>query len=260
MDDNAAYSRISDIHYASPDNPYSRPISRRHLHDELLVRLRECIISGELKPSEKIPEKELCERFGVSRTPLREALKVLAYEGLVALNHNRGSAVSPLDINDLADAFPVYARFEGLAGEIACEKLDADEIDEIRRLHDQMIEHYARRDYRSHFVTNEQIHWRIQAGSKNRNLIQLLRNVSSRVAQARNHVTLSGARWAKAIAEHEAIIVALEARDGALLSRLLREHMESTFRAITETLTESSDEEEHPGAPGPKHGRGVGSS
>jgi DNA-binding GntR family transcriptional regulator len=239
MDDNAAYGRTNGFHYASPEGPPSELISRRHLHDELLARLRECIIGGELKPGEKIPEKELCERFGVSRTPLREALKVLAFEGLVALNHNRGSVVSPLNIQDLAEAFPVYARFEALAGELACEKLDQGEIVEIRQLHDQMVAHYARRDYRSHFTANEQIHLRIQAGSKNRNLIQLLQNVSSRVAQARNHVALSGAQWAHAMAEHEAIIAALEARDGALLSQLLREHMESTFRAITEALKEA---------------------
>ena len=241
MDDNAAYSRMSDFHYAPADDLFSHPISRRHLHDELLTRLRECIIGGELKPGEKIPEKELCERFGVSRTPLREALKVLAFEGVVALNHNRGSTVRQLNLEELAEAFPVYAQFEGLAGELACEKLNANEIGEIRRLHDEMIAHYARRDYRNHFLTNEQIHWRIQAGSKNRNLIQLLRHVSSRVAQARNHVTLSGAPWANAIAEHEAIIAALEARDGILLSRLLREHMVSTFGAITEVLTEARD-------------------
>jgi DNA-binding GntR family transcriptional regulator len=243
MDDNAAYSRMTGFHYASPDDPLSGPISRRHLHDELLTRLRECIIVGELRPGEKIPEKELCERFGVSRTPLREALKVLAFEGLVALNHNHGSVVNPLNMQDLAKAFPVYARLEGLAGELACEKLDRHEIEDIRQLHDQMMAHYARRDYRGHFAVNEQIHSRIQAGSKNRNLIQMLRGISSRVAQARNYVTLSGAQWAKAIAEHEAIIAALEARDGALLSRLLREHMDSTFRAVTQALTEPGHEQ-----------------
>lgn len=238
MDDNAACGRANGFQDASPDDPASGPISRRHLHDELLVRLRECIIGGELGPGEKIPEKELCERFGVSRTPLREALKVLAFEGLVALHHNRGSAVSPLNIQDLAEAFPVYARLEGLAGELACAKLSAEEIADIRRLHDEMVGHYKRGDYRNHFAANEQIHLRIQAGSKNRNLIQLLCKLSSRIAQARNHVMPSAARWANAIAEHEAIMTALEARDGPLLSRLLREHMESTFRAITETLME----------------------
>lgn len=246
MDDNAADSQASNYHCAAADAPLSQPISRRQLHDELLARLRDCIIGGELKPGEKIPEKELCERFGVSRTPLREALKVLAFEGLVALNHNRGSTVSQLNLQELAEAFPVYAQFEGLAGELACEKLDAHEIGEIRRLHDEMIAHYARRDYRSHFLVNEQIHWRIQEGSKNRNLIQLLRHVSSRVAQARNYITLSGERWANAISEHEAIIAALEARDGTLLSRLLREHMESTFHAIADALAEGRKE----GVPG----------
>ena len=253
MDDNAAYSRMDSFHHISPEESLSGPISRRHLHDQLLARLRECIIGGELKPGEKIPEKELCDRFGVSRTPLREALKVLAYEGLVALNHNRGSTVSPLSLADLAEAFPVYAQFEALAGELACEKLDRDEIDEIRRLHDEMIEHYVRGDYRRSFLLNEHVHRRIQAGSKNRNLIQLLRNISSRVAQARNHVTLSGVRWANAIAEHEAIIAALEARDGVLLSRLLREHMESTFRAITEVLMQMGNEN-LPGAAADPHG------
>jgi DNA-binding GntR family transcriptional regulator len=238
MDDNAAYGRGNGFHYALPEERSSGHISRRHLHDELLTRLRGCIIGGEFEPGEKIPEKELCERFGVSRTPLREALKVLAFEGLVVLHHNRGSAVSPLNVQDLAEAFPVYARFEALAGELACDRLDTAEINAIRRLHDEMVAHYVRGDYRAHFMVNEQIHQGIQAGSKNRNLIQLLRSISSRVAQARHHVMLSGERWDNAIAEHEAIIAALEAHDGPRLSRLLREHMESTFRAITETLME----------------------
>jgi DNA-binding GntR family transcriptional regulator len=236
MDDKAAYCRANGFHYALPEDRSSGHISRRHLHDELLTRLRDCIIGGEFKPCEKIPEKELCERFGVSRTPLREALKVLAFEGLVVLHHNRGSAVSPLNLQDLAEAFPVYARFEALAGELACDRLETAEIAAIRQLHDEMVAHYIRRDYRSHFMVNEQIHQRIQAGSKNRNLIALLHSISSRVAQVRNHVTLSGPRWDNAIAEHEAIIAALEARDGALLAETLRQHTESTFSAIAEAL------------------------
>jgi DNA-binding GntR family transcriptional regulator len=236
MDDNAAYGRANGPQYAFSEGSSSGHISRLHLHDELLTRLRDCIIRGEFAPGEKIPEKELCERFGVSRTPLREALKVLAFEGLVVLHHNRGSAVSPLSLQDLTEAFPVYARFEALAGELACDRLEAGEIDAIRRLHNEMVAHYERGDYRSYFLVNEQIHLRIQAGSRNRNLMQLLRSITSRIAQARNHVRLSGARWDNAIAEHKAIIAALEARDGALLADRLRQHAESTFSAIAEAL------------------------
>ncbi len=252
MDENAAFGRMSGFYSAPVDDSSLGPISRPHLHDELLTRLRDCIIAGELKPGNKIPEKELCERFGVSRTPLREALKVLAFEGLVSLNHNRGSTVSPLNVQVLAEAFPVYARFEGLAGELACEKLHDDEIRDIRRLHDEMIAYYARRDYPGHFAVNEQIHSRIQAGSKNRNLTALLRSVSSRVIQARNHVELSYARWSKAMAEHEAITAAIEARNGPLVSQLLNAHMQSTFQAILEALSGTPDEQ-IPGEGGSGH-------
>ena len=119
----------------------------------------------------------------------------------------------------------------------------SEEVREIRRLHDQMAAHYARGDYPSHFEANEQIHPRIRAGSKNRNLMQLLRSVSSRVAQAHNYVILSDPQRANAMAEHEAIIAALEARDGPLLSRLLNEHMRSTFQAISAALTAPANEQ-----------------
>ncbi len=84
--------------------------------------------------------------FGVSRTPLREALKVLAFEGLVTLNHNRGAVIRPLTIDDLNEAFPIYGRLEALAGELACKRLGQADIDELRQLHDTMIESFDRGD------------------------------------------------------------------------------------------------------------------
>ena len=92
------------------------PIVRLSLHDQLLGRLRAMIIEGELLPEAKIDEKDLCARFGVSRTPLREALKVLASEGLVTLIAHRGAIVSPLDMDELSAAFPVMGTLEALAG------------------------------------------------------------------------------------------------------------------------------------------------
>lgn len=226
----------------SPDEQIYHPISRRHLHDELVARLRDCIISGELRPGTKIPEKELCEKFGVSRTPLREALKVLAYEGMVVLNHNRGAAVSPLAREDLEQAFPIFARLEGLAGELACANLTAEEMAGIRQQHDEMLAHYRRDDYQGHFAANERVHTAIQQGSKNRNLIQLLQRLSSRVARARAQLSPTPEQWARAVAEHEAIMAALEARDGELTAMLLRQHIENIFRSIAETFPPSAEE------------------
>lgn len=232
MDHNGSADRnppFSNDSRTQPDEAAVSPILRRHLHDELLNRLRDCIITGDLAPGAKVPEKELCERFGVSRTPLREALKVLAYEGLVILHHNRGSTVSPLTLADLEEAFPIYGKLEALAGELAAEKLTDKEIAEIRALHDKMIRQYEQRDLKGHFQTNEEIHERIQLGSRNQTLIHLLRNISSRIRRARIYANMSQGRWMNAVEEHERIITALESRQGALLSQLLHDHMQNTF-------------------------------
>jgi DNA-binding GntR family transcriptional regulator len=242
MEDETAGGRLEELFIASATDPLIHPISRRHLHGELLIRLRDCIIDGMLPPGSRIPEKALCQRFGVSRTPLREALKVLAYEGLVVLNHNRGSIVSPLSLDDLAQTFPIFATLEGLAGGIACEKLDDAGIKEIRRIHDVMMENYRRGDYGSHFAANEEVHARIQLGSANPCLIQLLQRLSGRVARARRRLVPSPLQWAQGIAEHEAIIAALEARDANATSTLLRQHLETTFEMIADAMTNPNSE------------------
>jgi DNA-binding GntR family transcriptional regulator len=109
-------------------------ILRRSLHDELATRLRDMIVNGELKPAQKIPEAELCERFGVSRTPMREALKVLAAEGLINLLPNRGAVVAKITQQEIDELFPIMGALEALAGELACARIDEPALVEIRRL------------------------------------------------------------------------------------------------------------------------------
>src|ERR1700685_2379658 len=99
-------------------------IVRRGLHYELAARLLDMIVDGELKPAQKVPEAELCERFGVSRTPMREALKVLAAEGLINLLPNRGAAVAKITQQEIEELFPIMGALEALAGELACAKMD----------------------------------------------------------------------------------------------------------------------------------------
>jgi DNA-binding GntR family transcriptional regulator len=216
----------------SMDGEVASPISRRQLHDELLGRLREYIIEGALPDETKIPEKELCERFGVSRTPLREALKVLAFEGLVVLNHNRGAIVKTLSLEDLDEAFPIYGRLEALAGELACQRLSQSEIDRLRALHDAMVTAHSKGNVQSALALNEQIHAGIQTGSGNGNLLQLLSYVSSRVRRAR--LTLSYSRDAldAAMTDHERMMTALERRDPQRFSDAIREHIENTFKVL----------------------------
>lgn len=235
MDDNTASGRTDPFFFRDPMQS-APPIARNQLHDELLKRLRDIIINGEIAPGAKVPERELCDRFGVSRTPLREALKVLAREGLVNLNHNRGATVSPLTLADLEEAFPVYARLEGLAGQLACVHLTSVEIADIRALYKKLLALYERRELKAYFEVNEMIHERIQLGAHNHTLKQILGQITSRIRRARIYATQSETRWQEAIVEHEQIMAAIETRNGELLAKLLREHAENTFASLKNAM------------------------
>ena len=214
------------------------PIVRRTLHDELLDRLRDLIIDGDLAPGTKVPEKALCEQFGVSRTPLREALKVLASEGLVTLTPNRGAMVSELTLSDLEDAFPVMGALEALAGEMACAAITDRELTDIRALHNRMLRHFEAGDVGAYFKVNQEIHERILDAARNQTLSTLYRGLAGRVRRARYLANMSAERWAAAIAEHEEIMTALEARDGAGLARILKTHLANKFETVKESLTQ----------------------
>jgi DNA-binding GntR family transcriptional regulator len=203
----------------------TQSIHRPTLHEELVERLRALVVEDVLKPGEKVPEKDLCVSFGVSRTPLREALKVLASEGLVVLHANRGARVAEVTPEELAQAFPVIAVLEGLAGEEACRRLSDAEIATIGRRHDEMVAAYRARDRKSYFAANQDIHRAIIDGAGNDILATQHRLLATRVRRARFLVNLSEERWAEAIEEHERMIERLRLRDAEGLGRMMRAHM-----------------------------------
>jgi len=212
------------------------PVERRPLHDQLVDRLRDMIIEGALVPGVRVPERALCERFQVSRTPLREALKVLASEGLVVLRPNRGATVAQLTLADLDEMFPVMGALEALAGELAAERITDRELAEIRALHYQMVLHHERRELAPYFRLNQRIHELILAAAGNGTLNQMYRGLAGRIRRARYVANMSPARWAQAVAEHEAILEALAARDGPSLSRILKDHLENKCETVKESL------------------------
>ena len=200
-------------------------IARLSLHDETVARLRSMITEGELLPGARISERELCDRFGISRTPLREALKVLASEGLVELLPHRGARVTMLSAPELRDAFEVVAALEGLAGELACRRIDAAALAEIEALHAEMRGHYARGDLAAYFGCNQAIHEAINRAAGNHQLTELYALLSNRVRRARYLANHSPERWAAAMREHEEILDALRRRDGPACHALLRAHL-----------------------------------
>ena len=214
------------------------PIQRRPLHNELADRLRHMIVEGELAPGEKLAEKELCLQFGVSRTPLREAMKVLATEGLVLLTPNRGCAVAKLTLADLDEAFPIMGALEALSGELACLHITDAELARIRDLHERMVRKYEAGALSDYFKLNEQIHQLILSAARNPTLSQMQLSLSGRVRRARYMANMSPARWTRAVAEHEKILEALSARDGKRLAVLLKEHLANKLQTVKEALTE----------------------
>lgn len=207
-------------------------IVKGSLHNEAVTRIRDMITEGHLEPGSKISEKQLCELFGISRTPLREALKVLATEGLLELLPNRGARVAKHTRKDLGDLFHVMAALEGLAGELACQNVTEPALNEIRALHHEMLAHYARRDRAAYFRVNQAIHEAIIAAADNRVLSMLYESLRGRIRPARFMANLSRERWGEAVSEHGEILEALSRRDGARLRELLRLHLEHKYRSL----------------------------
>lgn len=214
----------------------ARPIVRASLHDEVVQRVRDMISEGELVPGERVSERVLCGRFGISRTPLREALKVLASEGLLDLTPNRGATVASLTVADIEEVFPVMGALEALSGELACARVTDDDLAEIRALHFQMLLHHRRRELPEYFRLNQAIHEKIMAIAGNSALAAAHRGLAGRIRRARYMANMSRARWDKAVAEHAEILAALADRDGPRLARILKSHLANKCETVKEAL------------------------
>ncbi len=218
-------------------------IVRRSLHDEITTQLRDMIVEGALRPGQKIPEAELCNRFGVSRTPMREALKVLASEGILQLLPNRGAVVAKITPEEIEELFPIMGALEALAGELACSRIDDRALAEIRRLHDTMVGHYQRGEWLRYSKLNRAIHESIFAAAANASLSALYQQMLIRIHSVRFVAKKSPERWREAVEEHDKIMAALEQRDGKKLAKILTMHLRHKAEMVQEALEQlvSSD-------------------
>lgn len=195
-------------------------------------RLRDLIVDGTLSPGSRIPERALCEQFALSRTPLREALKILEAEGLVTLTPNRGAIVTRLAAKDVEAVIAVLTALEGMAADLACDRMTSEEMERIARLHERMVEHHRARSLLGYFHANQAVHQAIVDGAGNPVLSRIYRVESGRIWQYRYAGNLQEERWAEAVNEHAQILDALRRREGALLRELLRVHMIGGWRVV----------------------------
>lgn len=214
-------------------------IPRTTLHDEIVVSIRDMIVEGTLPAGAKLSEKQLCDHFGVSRTPLREAFKVLAAENIIELLPNRGVRVTKLTIEDIDEVFEVLGVLEGLSGELACFRMSDAEIAEVRALHERMVGHFQSGERLPYFKLNQQIHERIMWGAHNQHLADVYSRLSGRIRRIRYLSSLSERRWQQAVGEHSAMVNALESRDGDRLFKILRDHLKNKADAARENLLEA---------------------
>ncbi|MEX2311659.1 MAG: GntR family transcriptional regulator [Rhodospirillales bacterium] len=220
----------------------SEPLIRTTLHDELVSRLSDMIFTGALRGGDRVPEQRLCDMLGVSRTPLREALKVLGNEGLLDLLPNRGARVAILSAEDIDEIFPVMGALEALSGELACARLSDTEFAEIRALHYQMALHHARRELQAYFKLNQQIHEAILKAAANPTLEAQYRSLAGRIRLARFRANMTETRWNQAMLEHEEMLTALQDRDGKRLSEVLRRHLENKRETVKQAIQDGAGE------------------
>ncbi len=218
------------------DVPTQTAATRRALHAAVLTRLRDMIVEGELAPGARLNERVLCEKLAVSRTPLREAMKMLAAEGLLVLLPNRGAVVPELSADDIRHTFELMAALEAANGELACQRITPEELDEIRALHYEMLACYARRDLPGYYKRNAAIHNLINLAARNPALTQTYRTINARIQALRFRSNFNREKWEAAVEEHEAMIDALAKRDGARMRQILTQHLRHKCDAVLAEL------------------------
>ncbi|HEX7386720.1 MAG TPA: GntR family transcriptional regulator [Castellaniella sp.] len=223
--------------------PKAAPLSkvaRLQLHDVIVEQLRNFVVEGSIAPGTKLNERELCDTLGISRTPLREAIKVLAAEGLVEITPNRGASVYQMSEAEIREMFELMSCLEGFSGLLACQRITEEEITEIKAMHYVMLACHAKKDLPGYYKQNSLIHDHINQAARNAALRQVYLATNRRLQSLRFRSNFETAKWDKAMGEHSEMIEALEAHNGERLSIILRDHLLEKRDAVLRVLASDS--------------------
>ena len=208
-----------------------RALSPRALYQEVAERLRQQIFARELEPGSWIDEQKLAAEYGISRTPLREALKVLAAEGLVTMKVRRGAYVTEVSTDDVAQVYRVLGLLESdAAGEVARNATEV-QLAELRALHERLEKQARNRD--AFFATNEAFHMKLLDVAGNRWRKQIVNDLRKVMKLNRHHSLFKQGRLAESLAEHRELMAAIEARDARAATRLMRTHFDNGLEAAS---------------------------
>ncbi len=216
--------------------PDSNSTANTNLHEQVALQIRQILVEGLIEPGAKLNERALCEILKVSRTPLREAIKRLAAEGLVELLPNRGAIAVALSEQDVLDTFEVIAGLEGYSASLAVERITPDELSEIQALHFEMMAAFTRRDLSSYYQLNASIHLSINNAARNPVLTATYKLVNARLQALRFRSNQDEVKWGRAMKEHEQIIAALLAKDGHAINEVMITHLKNKCQVVIEQM------------------------
>jgi DNA-binding GntR family transcriptional regulator len=206
------------------------------LAQQVAARIRDMIIQDLLTPGEWIREQALADKLSVSRTPLREALKMLELDGLIRLLPNRGAVLMELTVEEVKEKLEVLAVLEALAGKLACQNATDAELAEVKALHYEMLAWFSRKNRLEYFKLNQRIHLAIVAASGNQTLIETHGRINAQLYRVRYQSNLQNELWGTAVDEHEEMVAALEARNSEELSKCMLNHLGQTFSKFSKNL------------------------
>jgi DNA-binding GntR family transcriptional regulator len=206
-----------------------RPLARRALYEEVAEQLRQRIFARQLEPGAWIDELKIAAGMGISRTPLREALKVLAVEGLVTMKPRRGAYVAETSRDDVTQVYHLLSLLESDAAAEVARKATDGQLDELQALHDRLERQLKQRD--AFFAANEAFHFKLLEIAGNRWRGQIVADLR-KIMKINRHLSLfRQGRLEDSLAEHRAMMTALRARDARRAARLMKEHFENGLNA-----------------------------
>ncbi len=209
-------------------------ISTTALYQEVAARLRERIYSQELKPGEAIDEQSLAEKYGISRTPMREALKVLHAEGLVVLEPRRGCFVTELKEQDIDELFPLMALLEGRCAYEAVKKSKPADIKRVEELHNKLEKHAAANNVETYFELNCLCHELVQKLACNNWLERTTNDLRKFLKLMRGRQLYLPGRLQASLAEHRMLLAAFQNGNPAAAEKIMHDHLISQWEALRE--------------------------
>lgn len=215
-------------------------INRNPLHSQVAATVRDRIMQGELRPADRLSEIALCEELEISRTPLREAFKLLEAEGLVTIRPHKGAIVAEISIQEIGEVFDLLAPLEALGVRLAMTRMSAEDKSRIIALHDQMIQFYESGDREGCFLTDYEFHNTLIGFAQHDVLQSTHQSLSNRSQRGRYLAPrFDQQKLDVAMAAHRELIVAIKDDEIEKSSQIMHDHVTLTGKFVVDTLRDS---------------------